>query len=326
MRAPFSFLKPKVSSFTLASLLPDFYFKASFVGMPWTPAAPGDTHGNLDTRGADDPIVGPAINGTALTPAQLSFPGTTGRSGFRSDAGTPSSSVITSTAWTILAFLRPLVLVASGGSYVADAGVCDSGGYWGMSLTRGVLQPQVGAGIDTGFVLTDGPYIPVSFPNTTIALSSNGVVLPAATIDVVSAAGADATGTILISTGAGPVLVAYTGVAGNTFTGCTGGAGEVLGVGNIVRTAGYLVAIMRYDGVSIRLRAIQRSGTVDTVPAASGAPFALGSRFHVGPTPLGGNSVSSHLAELATWKRVLSDAECDQLPAYFNATYNEALV
>jgi hypothetical protein len=69
----------------------------------------------------------------------------------------------------------------------------------------------------------------VKTTTTTIAAGSNGVNLPTGTINVVSNSGFDSTGQLLINVGPSPIwtLVAYTGLGTNTFTGCTGGAGQL---------------------------------------------------------------------------------------------------
>ena len=63
---------------------------------------------------------------------------------------------------------------------------------------------------------------------TKVASGSNGVVLPFQDIDVVSTAGFPQTGSLCIGTGyptPGNVnVVTYTGISGNTFTGCSGGS------------------------------------------------------------------------------------------------------
>lgn len=64
---------------------------------------------------------------------------------------------------------------------------------------------------------------------TTIAVASNGAVLPQATINVVSTAGFPTSGSVLI----GDTIVAYTGITATTLTGCTGGTG-VLATGQSV--------------------------------------------------------------------------------------------
>lgn len=63
--------------------------------------------------------------------------------------------------------------------------------------------------------------------NTTIAIASNGQVLPQAIINVVSTTGFPATGTFTITTSIGDQTVAYTGTTPTSFTGCTGGLGTL---------------------------------------------------------------------------------------------------
>lgn len=74
---------------------------------------------------------------------------------------------------------------------------------------------------------------------TTIAAGSDTQVLPQATIDVAATAGFAAAGVIFVTTDAGVQKVAYTGTAGgNSFTGCTGGLGEMHTGGAVTQAAG----------------------------------------------------------------------------------------
>lgn len=67
---------------------------------------------------------------------------------------------------------------------------------------------------------------------TTVAAGSNGASFPQGTVNVVDTTGFPAAGLIMIYTGGGgatgvPQQVFYTGKTGNTFTGCTGGSGQM---------------------------------------------------------------------------------------------------
>ena len=68
---------------------------------------------------------------------------------------------------------------------------------------------------------------------TTIAVGSNGAVLPQATINVVSTTNFPASGTFEVWAGGVRTVVTYTGVTATTFTGCTGGTGT-LATGDVV--------------------------------------------------------------------------------------------
>ncbi len=62
---------------------------------------------------------------------------------------------------------------------------------------------------------------------STIASGSNGVTLPVGIINLASTSGFTTSGTVLVLTSNGPPqLVNYTGISGNTLTGCTGGNGS----------------------------------------------------------------------------------------------------
>ena len=91
-------------------------------------------------------------------------------------------------------------------------------------------------------------YTPQNQPlsdGTTIAVASNGAALPQATINVASTAGFNAAGTLSVSSTAGFQTVAYTGITPTTFTGCTGGAGN-LATGGLVTIPGTIAALPGY--------------------------------------------------------------------------------
>lgn len=69
---------------------------------------------------------------------------------------------------------------------------------------------------------------------TTIAVASNGAVLPQATINVASTAGFPSAGALIVTTStasaanqSGTNIVSYTGITPTSFTGCTGGTGTM---------------------------------------------------------------------------------------------------
>lgn len=69
---------------------------------------------------------------------------------------------------------------------------------------------------------------------TTVSSLSNGASLPVATINVASTARFPSSGTFYInSTGVGAQLITYTGTTSTTFTGCSGGTGNLL-TGNAI--------------------------------------------------------------------------------------------
>jgi hypothetical protein len=69
--------------------------------------------------------------------------------------------------------------------------------------------------------------------SSTIAAGSNGLSLPQATISVASTAGMATAGPAIVQTAAGPQYVLYTGISGNTLTGCTGGTGAMATGGTV---------------------------------------------------------------------------------------------
>jgi len=78
--------------------------------------------------------------------------------------------------------------------------------------------------------------------STTIAVGSNGAVLPQATIYVASTVGAPTSGSFWNE--ALGTTVAYTGITSGTFTGCTGGTGT-LATGQAVTPAAPNITLMR---------------------------------------------------------------------------------
>jgi hypothetical protein len=62
---------------------------------------------------------------------------------------------------------------------------------------------------------------------TSIAVASDGAVLPQAVINVASTTGFPASGTFTVGSTTGPQTITYTGKTGTTFTGCTGGTGTL---------------------------------------------------------------------------------------------------
>lgn len=78
----------------------------------------------------------------------------------------------------------------------------------------------------------------VTVNSTTIAPASNGAVLPQSTINVVSTAGFPSRGTINVSSSTGSQIIAYTGITGTSFTGCT--AGSIITPSGTLSTGGFV--------------------------------------------------------------------------------------
>ena len=81
--------------------------------------------------------------------------------------------------------------------------------------------------IAVGCYISNGPR------QTTIAAGSNGVALPAGTINCVSTTGFPSSGRLLVNTSTNTNIIAYTGTTATTFTGCTGGTGTMSTGGRI---------------------------------------------------------------------------------------------
>lgn len=76
--------------------------------------------------------------------------------------------------------------------------------------------------------------IPQNF-STTIASLSDSTFLPQSTINVLSALAFPSSGTLNVVTTAGPQPITYTGTTSTSFTGCSGGVGEMQ-TGNVVNS------------------------------------------------------------------------------------------
>jgi len=64
---------------------------------------------------------------------------------------------------------------------------------------------------------------------TYVAAASSGLTLPQATINVATTEGFATSGTMTVQSSTGPQVVTYTGVTATSFTGCTGGVGDIFG-------------------------------------------------------------------------------------------------
>lgn len=142
--------------------------------------------------------------------------------------------------------------VASGASH-ASGGVPDPGAVAGTtkflredatwaspaSAQTGVVQSKT-ATISSNISTTSTTWPTAS---TTIAAGSNGATLPQATINVASTTGFPTAGYIYVFTSDAVLQkVAYTGVTGTSFTGCSGGTGT-MNTGNLVHQAPYETTI-----------------------------------------------------------------------------------
>ncbi len=82
----------------------------------------------------------------------------------------------------------------------------------------------------------DAPSVGYYQTNTTIASTSNGAVLPTATINVAYGFNFPTSGSLVVVSSNGPQVVDYTGRTGSTFTGCTGGTGKLSTGGAVTAT------------------------------------------------------------------------------------------
>jgi len=167
-------------------------------------------------RGVGGGVGGPGVSGTALLGGN--GPGVVG-------TGDGTGHGVTGTGGTGAS--------ARGGSFTAGVGsngpgVAGTGNGTGAGglFTGGATGPAVRANGFQEMPEFPDPATPAS-AKTTIAVASNGQVLPQATINVASAAAFASSGQILVRTTTGDQLVTYTGKTATTFTGCTGGTGTM---------------------------------------------------------------------------------------------------
>jgi len=98
----------------------------------------------------------------------------------------------------------------------------------GVALPTGTINVASTSGFPASGTLYIGVSTTTTTPTaTTIASGSSGVSLPTSTINVASTTGFTTSGTILVVTTAGTQVVTYTGITGNSFTGCSGGTGTM---------------------------------------------------------------------------------------------------
>jgi hypothetical protein len=101
-------------------------------------------------------------------------------------------------------------------------------------VTRATAYNNTFAGVDNLLAdVTSGSNIITLYPQSTVDVGSNGVFLPSPTIDIVSTGEFGSSGTIFVQSSTGFQSVTYSGVSGNTLTGCQGGSGQ-LTTGDVV--------------------------------------------------------------------------------------------
>ena len=120
---------------------------------------------------------------------------------------------------------QTVALIEFDGFYPCDnPGACSPGF---VSDTQSYANQKLGITLQPQQIVVNLP------PATTVGAASNGVALPAATINVGSTAGYPMSGVITIAAGSGNTQVSYSGVTATSFTGCTGGTGT-MSAGNSV--------------------------------------------------------------------------------------------
>lgn len=139
--------------------------------------------------------------------------------------------------------------------------------FWGYVINGTASLTSPG-----GFATTTpfGGSLPGDFQGifTTIAGGSNGQTLPQAVIALASTSGFATTGIVNIFTTLGTQTVNYTGISGNTITGCTGGVG-VMSTGNNVTSPSLIT--FGNDGYTTQTTNFQYSGAQNFFAASQ--PF-----------------------------------------------------
>lgn len=105
-------------------------------------------------------------------------------------------------------------------------------------------------------------------PSTTIAAGSNGAALPQAVISVASTVGFPSSGTLVMN--ALGSNITYTGIIGNTFTGCTGGSGT-MATGQTVTPP---IAVLGTD-TALNCKTVNVAGGLLTTQSKSDGRIAL---------------------------------------------------
>jgi len=151
-----------------------------------------------------------------------------------------------------------LVFIGQAGAGTASTGAID----WcsnSVGVGTGKAQILCANCIEDTNVSADGSFtlaIGLQSVSTTIAVGSNGLSLPQATINVVATGSFPTSGVILVTTSSGPQAVTYSGVSGGTqFTGCSGGAGTM--------TTGGLVTLGTFKAMGFLRVDDQEDGDVD---------------------------------------------------------------
>jgi hypothetical protein len=145
----------------------------------------------------------------------------------------------------------------------------------------GVLT-EIGTSAFTDAVLFKGPVTIGYAEVVTIAAASNLEVLPQATIHASSVAGfAAGGGNIYVTTSTGEQTVAYTGVSGNDFTGCTGGTGTMLTGDRIGNEPIGTDTITFASGTRVVSSMLWSSATGGTIGAADQRVIGAGAVFTV---------------------------------------------
>ncbi|NUP39513.1 MAG: hypothetical protein HOY76_21500 [Streptomyces sp.] len=110
----------------------------------------------------------------------------------------------------------------------------DTGAGYGVAVEGGARNTVSGNlcrdNYGSAVFLTAGGTLPFGGPAqqaTSVASASNGVPLPAGTVNVASTAGFATAGQFTVLSSTGAQQVTYTGKTGTSFTGCTGGTGTL---------------------------------------------------------------------------------------------------
>ncbi len=173
-----------------------------------------------------------------------------------------------------------------------------------------------GASVGVGINYQCGATNPWTMPayqgpnTTTVAAGSNGAALPQATINVASTAGFYSFGGLLsIQSSFGTQFVNYSGVSGNAFTSCLGGAGTLSTGGTVSNAVVYTSAAASPSGDSNYAVLIFMSSGANNIGACTAtdidnsssksAPQGAANFYSAGPYP--GQTVTLQDAQFSWW-------------------------
>ncbi len=206
--------------------------------------------------------------------------------------------------------LNDNLLVVDGGTQLYDTFAVDGGHFaydqsdasnlqrgFGINCVPGHDMDIVGSLGVTGNLTTglSSGIVQSSTVSTTVASTSNGVMLPVASgiIYVAATTGFPSSGVLYLTNATGTQIIPYTGLTGSptpSFTGCTGGVGA-MATNNLVTTNGVLSSSSLLSvtaGLQVTAKSVSATYTVDSGSTPDYQLLLSGSAFTItlpAPTP-----------------------------------------